>query len=130
MDKEGSADFSAEELIEALEQCQGFIETARKLLEKKKGGKISTHKIKNRIELWGMKEWLAELRKELVAKCMRKAFHKAAVEGDNTCMFWAINKYGHHVDFLEGVDSNTESQRGWKVLLDYVKGTPQRKTDL
>jgi len=116
---------TSEMLIEALEKSQGFIHHAREYIFQKTGYRPSRHIIKSRIKEWGMEDYLYDMRTSLVETCKRKAFHKAVADGDNTCLFWILNRYGHHLDFLDGIDSETESKRGWKTLLEHVKSTPQ-----
>ncbi len=122
-------DLSPELLIEALEKSQGFINHARKYIFQKTGHTPSRSTIKSRIKQWGMEEFVEDIRVSLVETCKRKAFYKAVEDGDNHCLFWVINRYGHHVDFLDAIDAETESKRGWKTLLEHVKTTePQANT--
>lgn len=112
-----------EDLIEALQKSQGFIHHTCEYLYQKTGHKPSRHTIKARIKEWGMEEFLEDIRLNLVESCKRKAFYKAAADGDNHCLFWILNRYGHHLDFLDAADAETESKRGWKTLLEHVKTT-------
>lgn len=68
-----------------------------------------------------MQDWLDEVRKSLVEDCLSKTFAKGVAQGDNNCLAWVLEKYGHHVDFLDGKDVETESKKGWKELLTHVK---------
>jgi hypothetical protein len=118
-----------EHLVEALIESRGFVLGAKKYIKKKFSYDVGYAIIKSRINEWGMQEWLDDLRRSLVEDCMKKAFHKGISEGDNHCIFWVLEKYGHHVDFLDGKDSETESKKGWKVLLDYIKTAPESEAN-
>lgn len=121
-------DFTCEQLIEALSKSRGFILSAKKYLEHTYGIRTSFKRIKTKIKLWEMQDWLDDIRKSLVEDCLSKTFAKAVAQGDNTCLGWIIEKYGHHVDFLDGKDVETESKKGWKELLQIVKGTTESDT--
>lgn len=116
-----NTELTHEHLTEALMETKGFILSAQKYLKKKYGYRPDTGTIKKRIEEWGMHEWLEDIRKSLVEDCLQKTFHKGIAQGDNHCIFWVLEKYGHHVDFLGGKDTETESKKGWRELLAYVK---------
>jgi len=123
-------DLTFEHLSKALIETRGFVLAAKRYIKKEFGYDVDYSTIKNRISEWGMQEWLDDLRRSLVEDCMQKAFHKGIADGDNHCIFWALEKYDHHVDFLDGKDSETASKKGWKVLLEYVKTTPESETSL
>ena len=120
---------TVEQLIEALEANKGFILASQRYIKKKYGFEPNTHTVKKKIKEWGLTEWLYDIRTELVENCMQRAFHKGIAEGDNHCIFWTLEKYGHHVDFLDGKDTETESKKGWRELLEYVKGNTEPKAD-
>ncbi len=123
-------ELTPELLIEALEENHGFVLSSIKWLQHEKNCKTSYKVVKNRIENWGMSDWLYDIRSSLAERCMKKVFHKGCAEGDNHCLFWVLHKYGHHVDFLDSADTQTESMKGWKELLDYVKATPESEADI
>jgi hypothetical protein len=54
---------------------------------------------------------------------MIKTFAKAIDEGDKSCLFWVLEKYGHHADFLGIQQLNTDSEKGWEKILSNVKQT-------
>lgn len=120
---------TAELLIEALEENKGFILAAARYLQKNHGLKVDSGYIKKMCEEWGMNDWLLSIRKGLAEECMRKTMQKGIVEGDNQCLFWVLNKYGHHVDYLDSRDENSEAKQGWQEILAYVKGPPKSDTD-
>jgi len=123
-------DLTPELLIEALEENQGFVLSSIKWLKAEKNWNTSYKKVKTRIADWGMEDWLYDLRSSLAERCMKRVFYKGCAEGDNHCLFWVLHKYGHHVDFLDSADTQTESMKGWKELLDYVKATPESETNI
>jgi len=131
MSRHSVANFTSEQLIEALEKTRGFILSAQKYLLKSYGIKASYHTIRTKIREWGFEDWIEELRKSLVEDCMSKAFHKAIQQGDNSCLFWVLEKYSHQIDFLKPKleDTETESKKGWKILLSHVKGTTESDTE-
>ena len=116
-----NADFTAEQLIEALQVSRGFILAAKKYLLKTYDIKTGYSTIKTCIKQWGMEEWLDEIRQSLVEDCLAKTFAKAIAQGDNHCIFWVLDKYAHHIDFIDGRETEQESKKGWRELLDYVK---------
>ncbi len=116
-------------LVEALTETRGFIYAAKKYIKRKFDYDVCYQTINSRIKEWEMQDWLDDQRKSLVEDCMQKAFHKGIADGDNHCLFWVMDKYGHHVNFLDGKDSETESKKGWKVLLDYIKNAPESETN-
>lgn len=116
-----NADFTPEQLIDALEKSRGFILAAKKYLLKVYGIKTGYSTIQSWIKHWDMQDWLDEIRKSLVEDCLNKTFAKGVAEGDNHCIFWILEKYGHHVDFLDGKDAETESKKGWRELLEQQK---------
>jgi hypothetical protein len=118
-----NVDLTPEMLIEALEKNKGFILAAVKHIKSVYGISISYSTVKSRINEWGMEDWLNDIRTSLVEDCMRRTFHKGIEKGDNHCIFWVLEKYGHHIDFLSGKDTETESKKGWKELLQHVKIT-------
>lgn len=123
-----NADFTADQLIEALTKTRGFILAAKKYLQSEYGIKTSYMTIKNSIKRWDMQDWLDEIRTSLVEDCLSKTFAKGIAAGDNHCLMWALDKYGHHLDFLDGKDVETESKKGWKELLQIAKGTTEPDT--
>ena len=124
-----NSDFTAEQLIEALTKSRGFILSAKKYLQSVFGIKTSYSTIKNWIIHWGMQEWLDEIRKSLVEDCLNKTFAKGVADGDNHCIFWILEKYGHHIDFLDGKDEESESKKGWRELLEHAKQPAESNTD-
>jgi len=129
MSRIANPNFTCEQLIEALEKTRGFVLSAQKYLLKTYGIKASYHTMKTMIRDWGMEDWLDEIRKSLVEDCLNKTFAKGIQDGDNHCIFWVLEKYGHHADFLGGIDAETESKKGWKELLSHVKGSPKSNTE-
>src|ERR1044072_9793297 len=93
-------DLTPEMLSGALEESKGFVLAALKALRKEYELDISYSLIKSRSKEWGMEEWLEDLRKGLVEDCMNRVFYKGIQKLDNHCIFWVLEKYGHHVDFL------------------------------
>jgi len=124
-----NSDFTADQLIEALTHSRGFILSAKKYLLKVYGITTGYSTIKTCIKNWEMGDWLDEIRKSLVEDCLNKTFAKGVADGDNHCIFWILEKYGHHVDFLDGKDTETESKKGWRELLDYQKRPPESDTE-
>jgi len=122
------SDFTADQLIEALTKSRGFILAAKKYLYNVYGIKTGQSTIKNWIKEWGMEEWLDEIRRSLVEDCLNKTFAKGVAEGDNACLFWVLEKYSHHIDFLGGKDTETESKKGWREILDHVKRPSESNT--
>lgn len=120
---------TSEHLIEALEKSKGFILGAKKYIKQTFGYDVGYQTIKSRINDWGMQDWLDDIRKELTEDCLKKTYAKAIMEGDNHCIFWVLNKYGHHLDWLQSDETDTESKKGWKELLKHVKRTPLSDTD-
>lgn len=118
-----------EHLVEALESTRGFILAAKKYIEKTWGYSVGYSTIKSRIIEWGMEDWLDDIRKSLVEDCLARTFHNGIKNGDNTCLSWVLKTYGHHVDFLGGIDTETESKKGWRELLEYVKGNTKSNTE-
>lgn len=118
-------ELKVEHLTEALEKNKGFILASKRYIKKTYGYDVSFATLKSRIMEWGLDEWLLDIRKELAEDCLNRAFHKGIAEGDNHCIFWVLDRYGHHVDFLDSRDTETESKKGWKELLTYVKATAQ-----
>lgn len=127
--RQPNADFSAEQLIEALEASRGFILAAKKYLKKTYDIDTNYSTIKNWIRVWDMHEWLDEIRQKLVEDCLNKTFAKAIAEGDNQCIFWVLGKYSQHIDFLDGKDDEQESKKGWKELLEHVKRPTESDTE-
>lgn len=121
--------FTCEQLIEALEKSRGFVLAAQKYLFKTYDIQASYNTMKSCIKMWDMQDWLDDIRKSLVEDCLSKTFHKGIANGDNHCIFWVLEKYGHHVDFLDGKETEQESKKGWRELLDHVKGTPESNTE-
>ena len=116
-----NSDFTCDQLIEALSKSRGFILAAKKYLMHTYGIKTGYSTIKTCIKNWGMDDWLDEVRKSLVEDCLNKTFAKGVAEGDNHCLMWVLEKYGHHIDFLDGKDTETESKKGWRELLEREK---------
>lgn len=129
MSRVHNADFTAEQLIEALTKSRGFILAAKKYLLHTYGIKTGYSTIKTCIRDWNMQDWLDEVRKSLVEDCLNKTFAKGVADGDNHCIFWILDKYGHHIDFLGSKDGETESKKGWKELLHHAKGTTEPDTE-
>jgi len=123
-----NSDFTAEQLIEALSKSRGFILAAKKYLLSVYGIKTGYSTIKTCIRNWEMQDWLDEVRKSLVEDCLSKTFAKSVADGDNHCLMWVLAKYGHHVDFLDGKDIESESKKGWRELLDHVKRPTESNT--
>jgi hypothetical protein len=121
--------FTFEQLVEALEKSRGFILAAKKYLFKVYNIQAGYRTIKSCVRMWGMEEWLDDIRKSLVEDCLSKTFAKGIAEGDNHCIFWVLEKYGHHLDFLDGIETEQESKKGWRELLGHVKGTPESNTE-
>lgn len=117
-----------EALAEALIESSAFISQTRKILLKKHNIDVGRDLILNRIKEWEMGEFVDDIRRGLVETTLSRTFQKAIQEGDNTCMFWVLNKYGHHADFLSSAETDTESKRGWRVLLEHVKATIEPET--
>jgi hypothetical protein len=129
MIKDSGPELKCEQLIEALTKTRGFILAAKKYLSITYRIEIGCETIKKRIALWGMQDWLDELRKSLVEDCLQKTFSKGIAEGDNHCLMWVLDKFGHHTDFLDGKDTETQAKKGWKELLDYVKADIKSDTE-
>ncbi len=129
MSRIAEPNFTCEQLIEALEKNRGFVLAAQKYLLRTYGIKASYNTMKTMIRNWGMKDWLAEIRKSLVEDCLNKTFAKGIQEGDNHCIFWVLEKYAHHVDFLDAVDAEQESKKGWKEILLNVKRNTEPDTE-
>src|SRR6187401_1265205 len=104
------ANFTCEQLIESLERTKGFVLSAQKYLRNTYGIDASYYTMRSKIKEWDMVDWVDEIRKGLVEECMAKTFYKAIQEGDNHCIFWVLDKYQHHVDFLDSKDTETESR--------------------
>lgn len=121
--------FTCEQLIEALEKSRGFILASQKYLLKVYGIKTGYSTIKSCIRMWDMQDWIDDIRKSLVEDCLAKTFHKGIAEGDNHCIFWVLDKYAHHIDFLDGKDTDQESKKGWRELLDHVKRPAESDTE-
>lgn len=121
-------DLVVEDLIEALTKTQGFLHAAKRYLKKHKNCDLCYNALKKRVKEWGLEEWLKDMRTSLAEDCLQKAFHKGISEGDNHCIFWVLERYGHHVDFLDSKDTETESKKGWRELLEYVKEAPKPET--
>jgi len=128
MARQLSNEFTADQLIEALTKTRGFVLAAKKYLLNVYGVETGVRTIKICIERWGMQEWLDEIRKSLVEDCLNKTFAKGIADGDNHCLFWVLEKYAHHIDFLDGKDAETESKKGWRELLDHVKRPTESDT--
>jgi len=75
-------------------------------MKKKWGYDIGTKTIKSKIQMEGLDEWLDDIRKSLVEDCMKKTFLKGIQDGDNHCLFWVLNHYKQHIDFLEPREEN------------------------
>lgn len=125
-----NSELTFEHLKEALEKERGFILSAKKYLKREFNIDVNYKTVKARIEEWGMQEFIDDLRKSLVEDCLHRTFDKGINKGDNHCIFWVLEKYSHHIDFLGGKDTETESKKGWKVLLEYVKATPEPEANL
>lgn len=129
MGRDGHAHLTPEHLIEAFEKSKGFILGAKKYIKYTFGYDVAYKTIKSRIHEWGMQDWIDDIRKELVENCMQRTFAKAIQDGDNHCIFWVLEKYGHHIDFLDSKETETQSKKGWKELLDYVKADLKSDTE-
>lgn len=116
---------TAEDIAEALHQSKGFLFNALDIIKKNTGHQMTVNTLKNRIRDWGLEEYLYDIRTHLVESCKKTLIYKAIKEKDNMCLFWILKRYGHHVDFINSVDSETESKRGWKALLEHVKTAPE-----
>ncbi len=114
---------TVEPLIEALEHSRGFIGATQKYIKKRWNFEVPLSTIRNKIREMNCEEWLTDIRKGLAEDCLRKTILKGVQDGDTSCLFWVLNRYGHHVDFLDTQDSETESKKGWKDILDHVKAT-------
>lgn len=123
-----NTELTHEQLSEALIKTKGFVLAAVKLLNHEYGVDVSHSVVRSRIKEWGMEYMIDDLRKSLVENCLSRTFHKAIQEGDNHCIFWVLQKYGHHVEFLGSKDSETESKKGWKEILNVLKGSFKSET--
>jgi hypothetical protein len=121
-------DLTYEQLSEALIKSKGFVLAAVKILNIEYGIDVSHSVVRARIKEWGMEHWIDELRKSLVESCLARTFHKAIQEGDNHCIFWVLQKYAHHVDFLGSKETESESKKGWKEILGVLKGSFKSET--
>lgn len=120
---------SHEHLCEALEQSRGFYHAAKRYIKTKWGYGVDSETIKKRVKEWGMEDWLADIRKGVVEQCLDKTYAKAIENGDNACMFWVLERYGHHIDYLEQKKEVTDSEKGWKVILSNVKADIESNTE-
>jgi len=99
-------EYKVEHLMEALERCRCFVAQSQKYIKAKWGYYMSTQTINRLIREEGIDEWVNDVRRELVEDSMTKVFKKAIHDGDNQCLMWVLNKYKHHIDFLEPKEEN------------------------
>lgn len=116
---------TVELLTEVLAETNGMLNTATKILKEKHAIGVSSKTLVKYIDLWGMQEWIEDMRSSIVEDCFNKTYMKGLVEGDNQCLFWVLDRYGHHLKFLERNDVQTESRKGWKEILERVKEPPK-----
>lgn len=102
-------DLFPEQLIEAMEASHGIIGSATKYIQSTWGCKISYSALKKQLEEWQMSDWIVELRKSAVEKCINKTLSKGIDEGDNACLFKMIDKYGSCAEFLSDNNSINNS---------------------
>lgn len=121
VDKRVRSDLTAEMLIEAIQHSMGFISQVQQYLSKQFDVIVSYQTIKSRIEDWGMEDILTEQRVIITEKALKKSYQKSIEEGDNTCIGWVLNKWGHHVDWLPEAKPEVESEKGWKNILKIAK---------
>jgi hypothetical protein len=121
----GNCKLTCEHIIDALDKNKGFVFAAKRYIKKTYGYDVGYNTIKKRIKEWGMEDWLYDMRKTLVEDCLQKTFAKSIADGDNSSIMWVLDRYGHHLDFLDSADTDTQSKKGWKELLDYIKADTQ-----
>jgi len=113
------ANFDLYHLIEALSKCHGLVLTSSKYIEKKWGYKISPNTIRTVMKNEGMDDFLDDIRKGSVELCLRKTFDKGIADGDNHCLFYILNQYKQHLDFLEPAKEGVSEAAG--EISEYVR---------
>jgi len=115
-------DISFEMLVEALEHSQGFFCHAQSFLKKKYNHDISHATMKHRVKMFDLTDWVEDLRRKNVEIALKKTYKKALEDGDNQCLQWILNRWMHHVDYLEEkTTTEPESKKGWKEILEVLK---------
>ncbi|CAB4166311.1 hypothetical protein UFOVP844_22 [uncultured Caudovirales phage] len=112
---------SVDKLVEALMQSQGFLSAAQSYIAKKWQYHFSLPTLRKSIERYNLTEYVNEMRSKIVEDCYRKTYQKAVVEGDNTCLQYYLENYGHHVDFLGSKDTETTMKGNVKEILATIK---------
>ncbi len=115
-------DLSITDLMEALSQSQGFIVSTQSYIMKKWGLNYPSTILTKMIKKYNLVDYVNQLRKKMVEDCYRKTYAKGVQEGDTICMQWYLNRYGHHVDFLDTAEGETDSKRDTKGILERIKG--------
>lgn len=99
-------DVTSEQIIEALEANYGIISSTLTYLYQTFGINIGRTALKNKIDLWGMHDFLRECRVKGVEKCLAKRMSMAIDNGSEAAIGWMLATYGHHAEFLEIKEDN------------------------
>ena len=115
-------DLTFDEIRDAVVAAHGIYGSACKYVQSMYGICIQRKELVKYIQDWGLEEYIDSIRKQAVEGALHRTIAKGIEEGDNAALFWFLNKYGHHADFLapQGGEEG-ESKDGWKQILQAVR---------
>jgi len=113
-------DLTIPNLMEALQHNHGFLLASQQYIAKKWNLHYSDKILKKMIKDFGLTDFINQIRSKIVEDCYRKTYLKGVQEGDATSLQWYLNRYGHHVDFLDTVDGESDSKRDTKSILERI----------
>lgn len=113
-------DVSHEQVQEALEVTHGLIQPACQYIFKTWGIKIAPSTIEHRIKLWGMEDYVYDLRRRVLEKVLNRRIENA-IRGDNFAAQWLLEKFGHHVNWLKPREEMANKDQGTVIaVIDHM----------
>lgn len=110
-----------EMLLEAFDACHGLLFPAIRYLKKVYGVEYNRYAIESRIEMWGMKEAIYDIRRGGTEDVLCAKIKKA-MQGDNASSEWYLNRYGHHAGYLDMQDSSKGVEKEKAVMCQIIDG--------
>lgn len=123
--RRGIDQLTEEILVESLVENNGMYHATVRSIRQKHDIPITMDHLKRHITLWGMEDFVHEIRAGMVENCFSKTYEKGVQKGDNQCLFYVMDKFGHHLEFLPEREIETESNKGWQNILGIIKDSSE-----